>query len=282
MKTIKLENRITYFLLIFSLFLLNYHNLNIISILFGSSIAFFLIKLLELFNIYKYKITKFILLIISCFLMPLYLSKITYFISDNILRNYSLIPITLTLILSIFILGNKGYHTIIKVIIIESYFIIFTIILGLIILVPYINIENINMSIFKTNNLFLSTLKYIFYLVYSYFLIYSPTKTNYKKTDLSGSIFNIFCILLINSVLSLVTNYVKYPYITIFKRVNLIGFIERIEIIFSMNYLFIFYFLLLLIYYQIYSILKTKLKKKQLNITLSIISFLIFLFSFMM
>ena len=281
MKTIKLENRITYFLLIFGFFLLNFHSLNILSIIFGSIISFLIIKMLNITNIHKYKITKFLLLIISFILLTFYLNKITYFISDNILRNYSLIFITLTLFLSIFILGNKGYHTIIKVITIESYFIFLTLILSFIILIPYIKIENININILHTNNLLLSTLNYIFLSVYSYFLIYNITNTKYQKKDLIGSIFNILYILLIYSILNIVTNYVKYPYITIFQRVNLISFIERIEIIFSLNYLFIFYFLLLLIYYQIYYILKSILKKKQLNITISIISFLIFLFSFM-
>ena len=250
MKTIKLENRITYFLLIFSLFLLNYHSLSIYAILAGSIISIPIIKLFERINIYKYKLTKSILLIISCLLLTFYLNKVTYFISDNILREYSLIPIAFTLLLSIFILGNKGYHTIIKVIIISSYFIFFISLLGLIILIPYINISNINGTILNTNNLFFNSLLYILFVVYSYFLIYGVTNTKFKSKDL-----------------------------VISSSINLIGFIERIEIIFSMNYLFIFYFLLLLIYYQIYNILSIKLKKKQLNITLSIISFLIFLFS---
>ncbi|MBQ8891896.1 MAG: hypothetical protein IJ068_03420 [Bacilli bacterium] len=280
MKTIKLENRITYFLLIFSLFLLNYHSINIFSIIFASIITIPTIKLFEKINIYKYKLTRIILLIISCPLLSFYLNKVTYFISDNILRDYSGLVIAFTLLLSIFILGNKGYHTIIKVIIINCYFIFFITLIGLFILIPYINIQNINLSILNNNNLFNSSVTYIFYLIYSYFLIYSTTNTKFKNKDLIiSSSFNIFYILLINSVLSIITNYVKYPYIAIFKKVNLIGFIDRIEIIFSMNNLFIFYFLLLLIYYQIYYILKNKLKSKQLNITLSIISILVFLFS---
>ena len=280
MKTIKLENRITYILLIYSLFLLNYNNFNILSIIFGSIISLFIIKLFERINIYKFKLTKIILLLISIFSLIYYLNKVVYFISDNIIREYSLIPIAFTLILSIFILGNKGYHTIIKVIILSSYFIIFTMLLGLIILIPYINIYNINISILTNNNLFYNTIFYSLSIVYSYFLIYKISNTNFKNKDLFiASSINLGLILLINSILSIITNFSKYPYVLIFKKVNLINFIERIEIIFSINYLFIFYFLLLFIYYQIYFILSNKLKSKKLHITLSIICIIVFLFS---
>jgi len=276
----KLENRLTYFLLIFSIFLLNINNLSLLSIIIGTIITIPIIKLLEYLNIYKYNLTKYILLIISILFLTYYLNKISYFISDNILRDYSIIIITFTLLLSIFILGNKGYHTIIKVIIISSYFIIFNIIIGLALLIPYINISNLNITVLETNNLFIKTITYIILIIYCYFLIYPITNTKFKIKDLIFSnSFNILFFILINSILNILINYLKYPYVTIFKKVNLINFIERIEIIYSMNYLFIFYFLLLLIYYQINYILKNKIKKKQLNMTLSIISFLIFLFS---
>ena len=276
---IKIQNRLSYFLIIFSIFLLTY-KLSFLSIVIGTIISIPIIKLFEHFNIYKYKLTKVIILILSILLLTYYLNKVTYFISDNILREYSIISITFSLLLSIFTLGNKGYHTIIKVIIISSYFILFTSILGLILLIPYINITNINISILTFNNIFINTITYVLLIVYSYFLIYPVTKTKFKIKDLIiSNIINLISILLINSILNILTNYLQYPYVTIFKKVNLIGFIDRVEIIFSMNYLFIFYFLLLIIYYQIFFILKNTLKKKQLNISLSIISFIIFLFS---
>ena len=220
------------------------------------------------------------MLITSLFLLTYFLNKVTYFIGDNVLREYSTIPIAFSLLLSIFILGNKGYHTIIKVIIISSYFILFNLLLGFILVIPYINISNINISILNTNNLFINTIIYVLLLTYCYFLIYPITNTKFKLKDLlfSNSL-NIINFLLIYSILNILTNYLKYPYITIFKKINLINFIERIQIIFSLNYLYIFYFLLILIFYQIKSILKTKLKSKQLHITLIVISILIFLCS---
>ena len=279
MKTIKLENRITFFILSFALFLLNFKYVSCFSIVFGSIIAALIIKLFEILDIYKYKITKLILLIISIFTLTYYLNKISYFIGANILREYSIIPITFTLLLSIFLLGNK-FHTIIKVITISSYFILFTLVIGILVLIPYIDISNLNISLLSTNNLIVNTGIYVASLIYAYFLIFKISNTKVLKNDLIiSNSFNLLYFLLINSILSILTNILKYPYLVIFKKVNLIGFIERIEIIFAINYLFIFYFLLLLIYYQIKSILGTKLKNKKLYITLGIISFLIFLSS---
>ena len=276
MKTIKLENKLTYFLLSYSLFLLNFNNISIISILIGSIISLPIILLLN-----KFKINKIFISILSLPILIYYLNKITYFINDNILKEYSLIIITLTLLLSIFILGNKGYHTIIKVILLSSYFIIFISILGIIITIPYININNININIINNNNLLTKTIYSTFIFTYSYIIIYPITNTKFKIKDLSiTTIFQILKYLYIYSILGILINYLKYPYITIFKKINLLNFIERIEILFSLNYLFIFYFILVLSYYQIYNILKIKInKKKYLNIILIFLYFFIFLIS---
>lgn len=276
MKTNKLENRLTYFILTYALFLLNINNISILSILIGSIISLLFILLIK--NI---KINNIFISILSIPILIYYLNKISYYIGDNILKEYSIIIITLTLLLSIFILGNKGYHTIIKVIILSTYFILFISIIGIFLTIPYININNLNINILNTNNLLNNTLLSTFIFTYSYLLIYPITNTNFKNKDLIiTSIFHILKYISIYSILGLLINYLKYPYITIFKKVNLLNFIERIEILFSLNYLFIFYFLLVLIYYQIFNVLKNKInKKKYLNITLIFLYFFIFLLS---
>ena len=279
MKTIKLENKIIYFFLLFGMFLLNIKYLNFLGIIFGSLISYPIILLCNHFDIYKYKIIKFIILLISIILQIFYLNKIAYFISDNILKNYSISFFSLTFLLMVFILGNKGFHTISKVITILSYFIISNIILGIIILIPYININNLSIS-FRINNLFYSSFIYIIIVIYSYFLIYPITKTKFLKSNyFIFNSFNLFFYFLIFSILNILINFLNYPYITIYKKANLVGFIDRIEIIFLLNYLFIFFILLVIIYYQIKYILEIKLKKKRLNITLIIISLLVFLCS---
>ena len=276
MKTNKLENRLTYFILTYALFLLNINNISILSILIGSIISLLIILLIK--NI---KINNVFISILSIPILIYYLNKISYFIGDNILKEYSIIIITLTLLLSIFILGNKGYHTIIKVIILSTYFILFISLLGIILTIPYININNININILNTNNLLNNTLLSTFIFTYSYLLIYPITNTKFKNKDLViTTIFHILKYISIYSIIGILINYLKYPYITIFKKVNLLNFIERIEILFSLNYLFIFYFLLILIYYQIFNVLNNKInKKKYLNITLIFLYFLIFIFS---
>ena len=79
------------------------------------------------------------------------LNKISSFVSDNMLREYSLISISFSLLFSVFILGNKGYHTIIKVILLATYFILFITILGLFLNFPYINISNLYFSSIQYN-----------------------------------------------------------------------------------------------------------------------------------
>ena len=282
MKIKKVENRLAFFILTLALFLLNINYLNISTILIGSLIAYLFIMLFEKTKIYQFKIVKIILTIFSLLFLPIYLNKITYYISDNILREYSTISISLTLIITIFILGNKGYHTIIKVLLLALYFIIFFFILGFLTNLLYLDGNNITTTIFFSNNLFLESIYYSILIIYPYFLIYPTINTKFKFYDLAfSSFYQIITYIVIISILgTTLTSLYKYPFITIFKKVNLIGFIERIEIIFSLNYLFCFYFLLLFSYYNIKSNLSLIIKKdKNLTITLIFITFIIFIIS---
>ena len=281
MKIKNIEIKITYFILTLSIFLLNIKNLSFISIITSNILALLFILLFEKLNIYKYKLTKIILLFISIFFLSFYLNKVTYFISNNILREYSTIAISLILLLVIFFLGNKGYHTIIKVILLSSYFLFFILIIEHLITIPYFELNNITMNILSSNNLFKESLTYTFLIIYSYFLIYPISNTKFKTKDLViTTIYQLLTYLFIIGTLSLTLNNIfEYPYITIFKKVSLIGFIERIEIIPSFNYLFMFYFLLVLSFYQIKYNLNIVLKKKNLKYLLVLLFILIFLIS---
>ena len=278
MKIIKLENKIAYIILTFSIFLLAIKNLSLTSIILGSIIAIPIILLLERINLYKFKLAKISIFFISLYLEFVFLNKITYFINSNILKDYSNIIITITFLLLIIYLGNKGYHTIIKVLILATYFLILINILGFVATSFYININNI--ELITSNSLFKDTLYEIFILVYSYILIFKITKTSFKiKYLLFASIYQIINYLLIISILgkTLIKIY-EFPFIVIFKKASLIGIIERIEIIFSLYYLFYFFFLIVFIYYQIRYILNRKIKKdKKLNLSLFIINIFIFI-----
>ena len=283
MKPIKLENRITYFMITFAIFLLNFKFLSFLSLILGTILAFFSILLVEHYHLYQYKIIKVTLLFFSIPIMIYFLNKISYFIGDNILKEYSIVAISITLLITIFVLSNKGYHTIIKVILLSTYFLFFFLILGFVLTLPYININNLDTTILNTNSLFINTILYSLSLIYCYFLIYPTTKTKFLIKDFFiSSLFHIIIYILTLSILGILINYLKYPYIIIFKKVNLLNFIERIEIIFSLNYLFFFYFLLLLTYYQIRTLLNLIIKKKKpLNIFLLFLSFFLFLISIM-
>jgi len=281
MKTNKIEIKITYFIICMAIFLLNINSLSILSLVTGSILGLLFILLFEKTNLKRFKFINFLIFLVSFILMISYLNKTTYFISNNILREYSTLTISFTLLGSIFILTNKGYHTIIKIIILFTYFSFFTTILGFLFLIPYVKVTNLETNLFLSNNLFLESLRYAFLIFYTYLLIYPISKTKFSKNDLLiNSSSHIFIYLLIISVLGKVlTNLYKYPYITIFKKVNLIGFVERIEIIYAMNTLFLFYFLLTLIFYQINTFVRQK-KDKQSLIYLLIVTILIFITSF--
>ncbi len=279
MKIKKIENRLSFFFLTLAITILNIHNLSILGIIIGSILSIFFIFFMEKLNIYKYKVIKIFLMFLTFFFMTIYLNKITYFIGDNILRNYSLISISLTIIIFTYYLANKGYHTIVKVIMLASYFIIFIFLIGFLFLFPYLNLSNLNINIFTSNNLFKESFYYAIFIVYSYFLIYPLSNTKFQIRDLViNSSYQILSFLSIFSVLGLtLESLYKYSYIVIFKKVSLIGFIERIEIIFSLNYLFIFFFLLVLSFYQIKYNLQYFIKKdKNQSIILIIITILIF------
>lgn len=279
MKIKKIENRITYFIITTAIFLLNIKNLSFLSILSGTLLSILFILLFEKTKIYKFKLTKIVLFITSIIFMILNLNKITYFISDNILREYSTIAIGFSILTSIYILGNKGYHTITKVILLASYFIFLFFIIGFLTTFIYIDFTNLNISILNTTNILNNSLYYAFLITYTYFLIYPTTNTKFKIKDLlittTYQIITYILIFLISG--NTLFNLYQYPYILIYKTVDLIDFIERIEIIFSMNYLFTFYFLILISYYQIKFILESKIKKdKKLKLILIFISFFIF------
>jgi len=241
-----------------------------------------LILLAEKTSLYKFKFTKIILFFTSLIFSIYNLNNLTYFISDNILREYSNILISLILLLSSFFILKKGYHTIIKVIILGSYFILLFLLLGLVLPSFYIDLTNLDLNIFLKDNLFLESLHYAFLIFYAYFLIYPISKTKFQKRDLivSSSSHLVIYLLILAVLGKKLINLYEYPFITILKKVSLIDFVERVELYFSLNYLFCFYFFFLLVVYQLKYLLSLKIKKdKKLNLTLIILVSFIFLAS---
>lgn len=279
MKINKIEVNITFFILLFANTIINFHNLSILSITFGSILAFFLIMLANNLNLTKYKLTKIIIFLISILILPIFLNKITYFISSNILRNYSGIVISFLTLLTSFILINKGYHTIIKVVLLSSYFYIFILILGIFLSSFYLRIENYSLSIINDNNLFINSLYYGISIFYIYLICYLKNSKFNIKTYIYSNLFNLGYYLFIIGILgNTLLNIYEYPYIVIYKKINLLNFIERIEFIFSINYLFCLFYLFIFIHFSIKNNLNIK-KNKYKNLILIVITILIFITS---
>ena len=279
MKINKIEVNITFFIISLGMFLLNFHNFSFISLLFGFILATLMIKLSDKTNLYNYKITKFILFLITIIIQPIYLNKITYFISSNILRNYSGIVISLLLIITCLLITKKGYHTIIKVVLLSNYFFIFILILGIFLSSFYLKIENYDLSIINDNNLFINSLYYGICIFYIYLICYLKNAKFNIKTFIYSNLFNLGYYLFIIGILgNTLLNIYEYPYIVIYKKINLLNFIERIEFIFSINYLFCLFYLFIFIHFSIKNNLIIK-KNKYKSLILIVITILIFITS---
>lgn len=279
MKISKIEVNITFFMLSLAIFLLNFNKFSLYSILIGALLAYLLIKLNENINITNFKYSKLVITIISFLIEIIYLNKLTYFISSNILRNYSGIIISLLLIISSLLLIKKGYHTIIKVILLSSYFFLIVTILGIVLGSFYLKAENYNFTIIQSN-LFNSSILYTFLIFYIYLLTFKLSNTKFNfKIFLISICYHLFNYLFVIGILSnTLTNLYEFSFIVIYKKINLLNFIERIEYIFSLNYLFCFYYFFVLNLYYLKSNLKIKNKKNQL-IIISLISLIIFFIS---
>ena len=285
MKTNNIESRISFIIISLGIFLLNIKSFSFLGIICGSLLSLLVILLLDKLKLDKYKFFNIFLIIFSFLFLILYLNKITYFIGDNILREYSLVSISLTLLIAIYLLLRKNYHSIIKVILLAAYFIFIFFLIGFLLTIPYMKLSNVNIHLFSTNTLLNESLYYTLLITYTYLLTYRVSNTKFKIKDLIISFgFNIITYLSIISILGQVLMYIfKYPYISIFKKVSLIGFIERIEIIFSLNYLFTFFFLFLLAFYNIKYNLSFLIKKTKINnLVLIILTILIFLINIML
>lgn len=245
MKNKKVENSILLIIIMRAIFLLFFNKLSITDLALGGILGLLLIIIYQKLNFKKYTIFHILLLLTLIILSFSTLNNITYFIKDNILKNFSYLMIAIPFLsLSIYI-SIKGYHNYIKTIELSSYILITIFISSLIMLIPYVRPSNINTLNYKltTNFIDVSLLILIIFIVFNYLNNY---KLNYKTYTFS--FFNIFFIrLLITGILSqTLENVFKYPYISIFKKISYFDFLERLEGFLSLQYLFDYLFLLTL------------------------------------
>lgn len=239
----RISNSILLFILIKALFLLFYNSLNIVTSIISLILAlifYFIINKMKLYN------NKYLMIIIAfiLFFLSLYLlNEISLIIKDTFLKNTNILLISLSFIFISLYLAYRDFHTFIKTVELTSYLIILYNILSLILLIPYININNlINIDLTINNNFYL----FSFFLLIILILIKYLTKLDLNyKVYFSISTYIILFKLLITSILSRTLESVfKYPYISIFKKISFLNFLERLEVFLSMEYLYEYFILL--------------------------------------
>lgn len=247
MKKNKLEENILLIIVIRAIFLLLFSKFSITDLVLGILLGLLFILLYQKLNLKKYQLFKLILLIIFSLFSLFFLSKTTYYIKDNILKDFSYLIIFLSLLLLGILITKKGYHTFIKTMELSTYILITIFILSIGLLIPYINIHNftgINYLV-SPNFIDISLLILICFSAINYLNDY---KIN-SKIYLVATFNIIFLKLLIISILSqTLENVFDYPYISIFKKISYFDFFERLEGFLSMQYLFDYLFLLVLFF----------------------------------
>ena len=240
----KIEINILSFILIESLILLFFFKENILNIIIGSIIGLILIIILR--NIKFNKVIKISLLIIS---IIIYLSSI-YLVSDyireNILKFYSEIIIIIILIILSIHLSIKGYHTFVKSLQLSSYIYIVLKLISIILSIPNININNLNIKLIdelqiNINSLYIGLFITYLYLGIKYLIDHKLNIKNYVISIFNPIFIKILSLFILGKTLFYLYD---YPYINILKRIKYLDFIERMEGIFSLFYLISFYFFL--------------------------------------
>ena len=165
------------------------------------------------------------------------------------------------------------------------YVIIFFSITTFLLLFYNIDISNFNIQLIKELDFSFNFITMVLYIFIGYFLINYLNDYRLNNKVYFGSIlFIIFLKLLTIGIIGeTLLNIYNYPYINILKRIKYLDFIERMEGILSLQYLFDYFFIfsliLLCIKYLVKEIFKIKIDKI-ISITLSIIASIIFIFAF--
>ena len=247
----KIELNILIFLLTEALFLIYGIKINIINIVIGTIIGLIFILLFNKSR--KNNIIKYILLIVSFFFFFNTVFNISSFIINNYLNNYSYIFIIISVLLISYLLIKNNYHSYIRSVEIIFYFFLIIKLLSFFLVIPNINIENINYSLMdelkiNINSLYIGLI--ILFIHESIFYLTNNKVNNsiYIFSSLNSIIIKTLCILVMGKTLFYLYD---YPYINILKRIKYLDFIERMEGILSFEYLFSFivlsaYFLIII------------------------------------
>ena len=257
----KVELNILIFILIEALFLLYGIKINLINIILGTILGIILITIFN--KLKKKKLIEIFLLIITIIFFIYTVINISYFITYNILNNYSNFFIILSIIFISYLFIKNNYHSFIKSVEISFYFFIIIKIISFLLIIPNFNFNNININLLEELNINISTfyigiiICYINLLIY-YLTNYKVNKKIYLFSSINPIVIKISCILTMGRTLTYLYN---YPYVNILKRIKYLDFIERMEGILSFQYLFSFFILSSFLLLMIKEIITHKEKK---------------------
>ena len=248
----KIEINILTIILIEAIFLLYFFKMNFLNIIVGTIIGLLLIKLIS-----KIKINNNIQTILSISLIPFYLLtiyKTASFIQNNILKDYSLFIIIVSLLLLSIYLTKKSYHVFIKSTEILFYILLIIKIISFILCLPLININKLTIHI----QLDYQAIYIAIVILFLYLCILSLTKYKINNSFIVLSLVNPFYLKLMSLLIigNTLTNIYQYPYISYLKNIEYFDFTERIDGILSFEYLFCFIILLSFILLNIKQIKK--------------------------
>lgn len=264
----------------------------VLAIILGSVFAFFVLSFV--FRILKNKtididelspIISFILVILLVLELGFSLSRITGFITFNVVYSvsfYLIVPLFLIIVVFSCI---QGLGTIVRSAFIYLVVIILLSVIMFLTLFSKIDVSNM-LPLIDTSfsNILKSSLLYMIIALVPYFyLSLFSVNLNYefvkilKKGFLYTHGFILLYILLIISILGIpLINLYTYPEVAIFKKISFLNIIDRMETIFSLGYFLAIFIYFALSMYMIFKLLKNIVPIKKRGLSLFLIAFFIF------
>jgi len=165
-------------------------------------------------------------------------------------RGRVLFLIISSLIIITFYIVKKKYHTFIKTCELLFYLVIIIKIISIILVIPLININNLQISFDYNYQLIIVAL----FILYLYKSIYYLNNYQLKNSELLISFISPLCIKLLTLLVigNTLSNLYNYPYVIYLKKIKYFNFIERMDGILSFEYIFCFIVLIS------YTLLNTK------------------------
>ncbi len=211
----------------------------------------------NIFGLLKNKYLIFLFLIIPLILSIFCLDNVTKFISYVYLKDVNKVGIMISFSLVVFYLLNNDYDTLFRTSTLMFYFYFIIEVLTFILLLFYIDFDNLlpittNFEVAISN----SYMFIIFTFLPLFFLLFINKRKISDEKKLSPNMIwglviiflviavkNIFCVMILGYD---TISFYNYPEITIYKNIELFGFVERIEWLLGFNTITNYFFLITL------------------------------------